>query len=116
MFNKTRCVLAYGFSEGETKKLKIYLSGVKNINNSMLDMTLQDIIESGGAEDCAECSDKKIVVFNGYSDHDIRGAVKKLRNTFPGIILAVVTDISAKWTFNVLTEHLLQERELEQGK
>ena len=116
MFNKTRCVLTYGFSEGEIKKLKIYLSGVKSVNNSMLDMTLQDLRDSDGAEDSVECSDKKIAVFNGYSDHDIRGAVKKLRSTFPGIILAVVTDISAKWTFNVLTEHLLQERELEQGR
>lgn len=116
MFNKTRCVLAYGFPEGEIKKLKIYLSGVKIINDSMLDMKIKDIIDSDGAEDSMECIDKRIVIFNGYSNHDIRGAVKKLRSTFPGIILAVVTEVSAEWTVNVLIDHLMQERELEQGR
>lgn len=114
MLSNDRCVLTYGFNDEEVKKLKIYLTNVKTITNEMFEMKINDIIKGIKIENYSEKSfDEKIVLFNSYPEGEIRGCIKKLRETFPGIILAVVTPVSINWTFKYLMEHLLEEREME---
>lgn len=115
MINKKRCVLVYGFNDAEIKKLKIYLTGVKEIEYSCLDVKINDLINGiteGNYNE--EKIEEKVILFNSYGDNEIRSSVRKLRETFPGVILAVVTPASINWSFKYLLSHLLEERKLEQ--
>lgn len=116
MINKKRCVLAYGFNEAEIKKLKIYVTSVREVENKCLDLKINDLINEvseGGYE--GETFEEKVVLFNSYGDNEIRSVVRKLREVFPGIILAVVTPASINWSFKYLMSHLLEEKKLEQN-
>lgn len=113
---KDRCIVAYGFNDDEIKKLKIYVTGVKEVSNNMLDLKIKDIIKGeteGNYVD--EPFNEKVVLFNSYPDNEVRSAVKKLREVFPGIILAMVTPLSINWSFKYLMSHLLQEKEMEKN-
>lgn len=80
---KDRCIVAYGFNDDEIKKLKIYVTGVKEVSNNMLDLKIKDIIKGeteGNYVD--EPFNEKVVLFNSYPDNEVRSAVKKLREVF----------------------------------
>ena len=49
-------------------------------------------------------------MINNYDDKLLQSAVKKVRLIVKGPILAVVTPISSEWTFEYLSEHLIEER------
>lgn len=116
MINKKRCALAYGFNEDELKKLKIYLTSVREVEDKNLDLKINDLInETMEGNYTEEPFDEKVVIFNSYGDNEIRSAVRKLRTVFPGIILAVVTPASINWSFKYLMSHLLEEKKLEQN-
>lgn len=107
-----RCAICYGFNKNEIRKLKLYVSGVQEMASDMKTMKIQDIIEA----DDGVCNEEehKVLLFNEYPESEIRASIKKIRESVPGVILAVVTSVSKEWTFEYLLEHLLEEKELEQ--
>ena len=107
-----RCAICYGLTENEIKKLKLYGSGVQQMSSNMKSMKIQDIIEVDDGICTPE--EHKIVLFNEYPESEVRASVKKIRQSVPGVILAMVTSVSKDWTFENLLEQLLEERKFEQ--
>lgn len=107
-----RCAICYGFTASEIRKLKIYVSGVQEMSSDMKNMKIEDIIEA----DDGVCNEEehKVLLFNEYPESEIKASVRKIRQSVPGVILAVVTSVSKDWTFEYLLEHLLEEKEFEQ--
>ena len=77
----------------------------------MTNMKIKDIVMGLKFETVTDYStDEKIILFNNYDDKLLQSAVKKVRLIVKGPILAVVTPISSEWTFEYLSEHLIEER------
>lgn len=114
MLNNNRCVLAYGFNEEEIRKLKIYVTGIRIVTAGMSEMKIRDITDGIKIETYSnEEIEEKVIIFNSYPESEIKTSIKKLRQTFPGVILAVVTPVSIEWSFRELLAHLLEEKAFE---
>ena len=110
---KSKCVLVYGLSEEEIKKLKKINFKVIKIEKNMSFMKIKDILNKKEVIDEESSLPKeKVILFNGYGQNQLRTIIKSVRNIITGGILAVVTPISINWTFERLISHLILEREL----
>lgn len=110
---KSKCVLVYGLSEEEIKKLKKINFKVIKIEKNMSSMKIKDILNKKEVIDEESSLPKeKVILFNGYGQNELRTTIKSVRNIITGGILAVVTPISINWTFERLISHLILEREL----
>lgn len=110
---KSKCVLVYGLSEEEIKKLKKINFKVIKIEKNMSSMKIKDILNKKEVIDEESSLPKeKVILFNGYGQNQLRTTIKSVRNIITGGILAVVTPISINWTFERLISHLILEREL----
>ena len=110
---KSKCVLVYGLSEEEIKKLKKINFKVIKIEKNMSFMKIKDILNKKEVIDEESSLPKeKVILFNGYGQNQLRTTIKSVRNLITGGILAVVTPISINWTFERLISHLILEREL----
>lgn len=110
---KSKCVLVYGLSEEEIKKLKKINFKVIKIEKNMSFMKIKDILNKKEVIDKESSLPKeKVILFNGYGQNQLRTTIKSVRNLITGGILAVVTPISINWTFERLISHLILEREL----
>jgi len=117
MLNNNKCILIYGLSDEELSELNKAGFKVKIINKEMLNMKIKDIIIGLKIETITENSlDEKIILFNNYDDKLLQSAVKKVRSIVKGVILAVVTPTSSEWTFEYLSEHLIEERNYIKGQ
>lgn len=110
---KSKCILVYGLSEEEIKKLKKINFKVIKIEKNMSFMKIKDILNKKEVIDEESSLPKeKVILFNGYGQNQLRTTIKSVRNIITGGILAVVTPISINWTFERLISHLILEREL----
>lgn len=110
---KSKCVLVYGLSEEEIKKLKKINFKVIKIEKNMSSMKIKDILnKKEGIGEEISLPEEKVILFNGYGQNELRTTIKSVRNIITGGILAVVTPISINWTFERLISHLILEREL----
>lgn len=110
---KSKCVLVYGLSEEEIKKLKKINFKVIKIEKNMSSMKIKDILNKKEVIDEESSLPKeKVILFNGYGQNELRTTIKSVRNIITEGILAVVTPISINWTFERLISHLILEREL----
>lgn len=117
MLNNNKCILIYGLSDEELSELNKAGFKVKIINKEMINMKIKDIIIGLKLETITENSlDEKIILFNNYDDKLLQSAVKKVRSIIKGVILAVVTPTSSEWTFEYLSEHLIEERNYIKGQ
>lgn len=110
---KSKCVLVYGLSEEEIKKLKKINFKVIKIEKNMSSMKIKDILNKKEViYEESSLPKEKVILFNGYGQNELRTTIKSVRNIITGGILAVVTPISINWTFERLISHLILEREL----
>ena len=111
MLNNNKCILVYGLNDEELNELNKANFKLKIINKEMTNMKIKDIVMGLKFETVTDYStDEKIILFNNYDDKLLQSAVKKVRLIVKGPILAVVTPISSEWTFEYLSEHLIEER------
>lgn len=113
MLNNDKLILAYGLEEKDLEVFKMSNLKYKQITTEMCNMKLKDII-SGAKFDIYDkkIPNEKVVLFNNFSDEELDKAIKIIRATIgKNVILAVVTETSAEWSFAYLIDHLIEERE-----
>lgn len=113
MPKNNKCILAYGLSEEEVKKIESQNIKVIQINNDMALMTLENMINEDNGEEFRDelPKDEKVVIFYGFKDEQLKYTIRYIRGFVQGGILAVCTPQNYKWTFKYLLEHLFEERE-----
>ncbi|MBW6411073.1 DUF3783 domain-containing protein [Clostridium weizhouense] len=112
MSQNIKCILVYGIEENIITKIKQRYGKVIKLTNNMANIKIKDIIEGNdillGEQ---EVPDEQMVVFNGFSEGELKGAIKYIRSFVNGGVLAVTTPTSSNWSFKYLLEHLIEERE-----
>jgi len=117
MLNNNKCILVYGIDDEELSELIKANFKLKIITKEMLNMKIKDIIIGLKLETITENKlEEKIILFNNYDDKLLQSAVKKVRSIVKGVILAAVTPTSSEWTFEYLSEHLIEERNYFKGQ
>lgn len=109
-----KCILAYGLSDEEFDKIQKRKIRIKKITNNEAKMKLSDILSGVNADNHYDelPLGEKALIFNDYSDKELRGEIKFIRGFITGGVLAIVTKQSITWTFKYLLEHLLEERQV----
>lgn len=113
MLSNDKLMLAYGLEKEHLDILKMSNINHKVVTAEMGNMKIADIIE-GLKFDIytGEIPNEKVILFNNYEDSELDKVIKLIRATMgKDVILAVVTETSAQWSFNYLLEHLIEERE-----
>ena len=74
---------------------------------------IRDLLENKGEPSKGKLPEERVIIFNGYSDEDLKAGVIAIRSSFPvKPIIAAVTDNSYNWAFEfLLTEHLIADRD-----
>lgn len=112
MLDNNKCILAYNLPKLELLKLKEENIKVIEILPEMVEMTVKDIIEGLKFQTFNQKPlDNKVILFNNFTDNELKSTIKSIRENIKGGILAVVTPTSIEWKFNYLVEHLIEERE-----
>lgn len=112
MLNNNKCVLIYNAPEEVIDDLLASGYRIIDISNEMIDMTISDIIDGLKFETVnKKLSDETIILFNNFSDEEVRLNIKSIRGIYKEGIFAVVTPTSMEWKFSYLIEHLIEERE-----
>lgn len=109
-----KCILVYGLEEKEIEKIKNRRIRYKVVTEEKGRMQIKDILALKTVEENHYAKlpkEEKAIIFNGYSDKDLRNEIKFLRSFISGGVLAVVTELSKEWTFKYLIEHLIEERD-----
>lgn len=108
-----KILLTYGLEKKDLDFFK--MSGLKynEITTEIAGSKIEDILK--GIEPVkydGAIPNEKVILINGFNDKELNTVVKMVRATMgKGVILAVVTETSASWTFSYLLEHLIEERE-----
>ncbi|MGL5614621.1 MAG: DUF3783 domain-containing protein [Sarcina sp.] len=107
-------ILIYGLDQDEKKKLSKSNVQLVEIDDTMVDMKISDIIseKKEPVEADETFKGEKIIIFNAIPDIQVRMIIdltKRVIKKKP--ILAVVTETSVEWSFKELAEHLIEERE-----
>jgi len=118
LLSNNKMMLIYGFNANEKDTLdniieKTKLPSCKVIDKSMTKMTVKNILEGLrlGIENIT-IPEEKVILFNNFSDYEMDVAINQIRNNMePMPILAAVTPMSINWEFDILLEHLIEERE-----
>lgn len=112
MLKNNKCTLVYGLSEDETLELQKQGLKLLNVSKEMLGMKVNDILDGLKILKYNNIApEEKVILFNDYSDSEVKDNVTKIRKVIKGAILAVVTPVSIEWTFQELMDHLISERE-----
>lgn len=112
MLSNNKCILAYNIPEAELNLLKEEKFKVIVIKPEMVDMTIFQILGGFRFENVNEnVSKEPVILFNGFSDKELRNTIKQIRTKFSLGILATVTQTSLKWKVSNLINHLVEERE-----
>ena len=119
MESNRKVLLLYGFNENEKKSLKklvmenkipIYKCINKNMGTTSLEFILNNInnqVYEG------ELPEEKVVLFNNCKDKEVITAISAIKETFhQNPIFAIITEMTIKWSFKDLLNHLIEEREL----
>lgn len=115
-------VMVFGFSEDQQMKIKDisgkFKASFKTIANHMISLTLKEILNDQVTHTDNICNEhskinnEKVILFNDFEESELKKIIKSIReNKDLGCILAVVTPTSINWTFEYLTNHLIEERE-----
>lgn len=112
MLDNNKCILAYNIPEREFNILKEEGFKIVEISLEMVEMTIKDILNGLKFETFNSSPRKEsVILFNNFSDEELKGTIRSIRQKFKGGILATVTPTSMEWKFNYLVEHLVEERE-----
>lgn len=112
MLSNNKCILAYCLPEEELNSLKENGFKVIEISAEMAEMTISNILDGLRFETVnANLPNETVILFNDFSDEEIKEAVSSIRQRFKGGIFAAVTPNSIKWKVSYLVEHLIEERE-----
>ncbi|EKQ52447.1 MULTISPECIES: DUF3783 domain-containing protein [unclassified Clostridium] len=108
-----KCLLAYGLSKEEIKKIESQNIKVIEVNNNMALMKIEDIINKNANENSYDelPLNEKALIFNGFKEDQLKFTIRYIRGFIQGGVLAVSTPQNYKWTFSYLLEHLIEERE-----
>ena len=110
--NQRRVLLVHGLDGMDLARLQLMGHDMVVVNNENGGGLIRDLIENQGQPAKAELPEEKVVIFNGYSDEDLKAGVIAIRSSFPDKpIIAAVTDNSYNWAFEyLLVDHLIQDR------
>lgn len=112
MLDNNKCILAYNIPEREFNILKEEGFKIVEISLEMVEMTIKDILNGLKFETFNSSPRKEsVILFNNFSDEELKVTIRSIRQKFKGGILATVTPTSMEWKFNYLVEHLVEERE-----
>lgn len=112
MLDNNKCILVYNVPERELNILKEEGVRILEISSEMVEMTVKDILNGLKFETFNSSPRKEsVILFNNFSDEELKETIRSIRQKFKGGILATVTPISMEWKFNYLVEHLIEERE-----
>ncbi len=112
MLDNNKCILAYNVPEREINILKEEGFKIILISSEMTEMTIRDILNGLKFETFnANLRKESVILFNNFSDEELRETIRSIRQNIKGGILATVTPVSIEWKFNYLVEHLVEERE-----
>lgn len=108
-----KCILVYGLTHEEFDKIQKRRLKVKELTNDNALMKITDILCGENKENTYDelPINEKALIFNGYSDKELRDTIKFIRTFIKDGVLAIVTEQSSNWTFKYLIEHLIEERE-----
>lgn len=112
MLSNNKCILVHNVPEEELKELKNGDFKVIEVSREMVEMTVFDILNGLRFETVnADLSNEAVILFNGFSDEEIKLAITTIRKRYKEGIFAAVTPTSIEWKFSYLIEHLIEERE-----
>jgi len=112
MLDNNKCILAYNVPEREINILKEEGFKVILISSEMTEMTIRDILDGLKFETFnSSLRNESVILFNNFSDEELKETIRSIRQNIKGGILATVTPVSIEWKFNYLVEHLVEERE-----
>ncbi|GAA0078480.1 DUF3783 domain-containing protein [Clostridium sp. CTA-5] len=112
MSQNIKCILVYGIEESIITKIKQRYGKVIKLTNDMGNIKIKDIIEGNDMSlEKQQIPDEQMIIFNGFSEGELKGAIKYIRGFVNGGVLAVTTPTSSNWSFKYLLEHLIEERE-----
>lgn len=112
MLSNNKCILVYNVPEVELKELRKDGFKLIEVSNEMVEMTVFDILNGLRFETIhADMPKETVIIFNDFSDEEIKSAISVIRSRFKEGIFAAVTPTSIEWKFSYLVEHLIEERE-----
>lgn len=112
MLDNNKCILVYNVPQNDLKAIEKEGYKIIIVKNDMTNMTIKDILEGLKFETFnPKPINESVILFNNFSDEELKTCIKKIRETVKGGILATVTEVSIDWEFNYLAEHLAEERE-----
>lgn len=112
MLDNNKCILVYNVPQNDLKSIEKEGYKIIIVKDDMTNMTINDILEGLKFETFnPKPINESVILFNNFSDEELKTCIKKIRETVKGGILATVTENSINWEFNYLAEHLAEERE-----
>ncbi|MDD7795137.1 DUF3783 domain-containing protein [Clostridium sp. 'White wine YQ'] len=112
MLNNQKTVLVYGFSQEQSSVLSSDKYDTVIVSKEMINMKLKDIIDGLRFETFeSNPAKEQVVVFNNFTDDELKIMLSIIKGISPNAIKAVVTPTSINWSFKYLIEHLVEERE-----
>ncbi len=112
MLSNNKSILVYNAPKEEVSVLKNQGIKVVEVSPEMAEMTITDILGGLKFETISDSlPNESVILFNDFSDEEIRSIIKDIRQRFKGGIFATVTPTSIEWKFSYLIEHLIEERE-----
>ncbi|MBE6053404.1 MAG: DUF3783 domain-containing protein [Clostridium sartagoforme] len=112
MLSNNKCILVHNMPEEEQRELKNQGFKLVEVSKEMTDMTVSDILNGLRFETVnVDLPSETVILFNDFSDEEIKSAITSIRKRFKDGIFATVTATSIEWKFSYLVEHLIEERE-----
>ena len=112
MLSNNKCILVHNVPEDEINELKDDGFKIIEVSDEMTEMTILDILNGLRFETVnADLPKEAVIIFNDFSDEEIKLTITDIRKRFKEGIFAAVTPTSIEWKFSYLLEHLIEERE-----
>ena len=112
MLSNNKCILVHNVPEDEINELKDDGFKIIEVSDEMTEMTILDILNGLRFETVnADLPKEAVILFNDFSDEEIKLTITDIRKRFKEGIFAAVTPTSIEWKFSYLLEHLIEERE-----
>lgn len=111
--NNRKVLLVHGLDAMDLAKLQLMGHEMVVVDQENGGGIIRDLIDNNGKPATIELPEEKVIIFNGYSDEDLKAGVIAIRSNFKDKpIIAAVTDHSYNWAFEfLLIEHLIQDRD-----
>lgn len=112
MLSNNKCILVHNVPEEELRELRNEGFKLIEVSREMTEMTIFDILDGLRFETVnADLPEETVILFNDFSDEEIKLAIAGIRKRFKEGIFAAVTPTSVEWKFSYLVEHLIEEKE-----